>query len=359
MEEVWRQEEASASQIGAALRQMIWRRAGADEGSRPWLLPPRVLNLVVIIDADRRDEVENRLRRAGRLQPSRLIVCAVQEGCQRIVARAGVGVDDALHLPGHIALAYETVELTVGPQHLSTLDSIVDLLLVPDLATLVWSPHGHHQGVDALRRLAQAVMIDSQDGQDAVTTLAHATELAQDTYVVDLAWLRSTPWRERVAALFNPADMRPELATIAGVTVRHREDSLATALLFGGWLCSRLSWRPAPLAGGRGALSGQAEGTRRNVRIDLQAVDMEPPGLDGVAIELDSGAAVSFDRAPGGLRTTRRGPEGRERAGTLLGASRGEVGILGDAMRQTLVRDPTYRPALRCAEVMVRASQPR
>jgi hypothetical protein len=353
MEEVWHEEATSVSRVGAALRQMIWRRVDGDDGSRPWLVPPRVLNLVVIIDAGLLTQLENRVRRAGRLQPSRLVVCAVQEGRRQIIARAGVGVDDARHVPGRIALAYERVEITLGPQHLSRLDTIVDLLLVPDLTTLVWSPQGHNEGVDALRRLAQSVLIDSQDGPDAVTTLARATDLANDAYVIDLAWLRSTPWRERVAALFDPADMRPELDAIAGVTVRHREDSLAAALLFGGWLCSRLRWRPSSLAGSRGALSGHAESAHRDVRIRLKAVGMEPPGLDGVTVELASGAAVSFDRAPGGLRTTRRGARGGERVGTLLGASRGETGILGDAMRQALLRDPTYRPALRCARMMV------
>jgi glucose-6-phosphate dehydrogenase assembly protein OpcA len=353
MEEVWRREGASPERIEAALRQMIWRRADTDEGSRPWLVPPRVLNLVVIVDADLRGAIENRLRSAGRLQPSRLVVCSVQEGCRGIVASAGVGVDDAGNVPGRIALAYERVEITVGPQHLSTLDTIVDLLLVPELTTLVWSPHAHDEGVDALRRLAQAVVFDSQDGPDAVTTLARATELAHDSYVIDLAWLRSTPWRERVAALFDPTDMRPELDAIADVTVRHREDSLAAALLFGGWLCSRLRWRPSRLAGAPGALSGDAESTQRDVGIHLQAVEMQPPGLDGVTIELASGAAVSFDRAPGGMRTTRRRARGSERVGTLFGASRGEVGILGEAMRQSLLRDPTYRPALRCAGLMV------
>jgi hypothetical protein len=147
MEEVWREEGTSTSGIEAMLRQMIWRSPDADEssrpwsdqGARPWLFPPRVLNLVVIVAAGLRGEIENRLRQAGRLQPSRLVVCAVQHGRRRVSARGGVGVEDARDVPGRIALAYERVEITVGPQHLSTLDTIVDLLLGPDLATLVWS----------------------------------------------------------------------------------------------------------------------------------------------------------------------------------------------------------------------------
>jgi hypothetical protein len=33
----------------------------------------------------------------------------------------------------------------------------------------------------------------------------------------------------------------------------------------------------------------------------------------------------------------------------VLGASRGEAGILAEGIRQALVRDPTYRPALDAA----------
>ena len=36
-----------------------------------------------------------------------------------------------------------------------------------------------------------------------------------------------------------------------------------------------------------------------------------------------------------------------------MGASRGEAGILGEGIRQALLRDPTYRPALEKAAAMV------
>jgi hypothetical protein len=38
----------------------------------------------------------------------------------------------------------------------------------------------------------------------------------------------------------------------------------------------------------------------------------------------------------------------------LLGASRGEGGILGEGVRQALLRDPTYTPALQAALAMAR-----
>ena len=42
-----------------------------------------------------------------------------------------------------------------------------------------------------------------------------------------------------------------------------------------------------------------------------------------------------------------------EREWTILGASRGEQGVLGEGIRQALLRDPTYVPALHAARAML------
>ena len=44
------------------------------------------------------------------------------------------------------------------------------------------------------------------------------------------------------------------------------------------------------------------------------------------------------------------GQEGQGARWTVLGASRGEGGILGEGIRQALLRDPTYAGALACGE---------
>jgi glucose-6-phosphate dehydrogenase assembly protein OpcA len=246
------------------------------------------------------------------------------------------------------------VEIEIGPRHLSKLDTIVDPLLVTDLATMVWAPHGHAEAIDSLRRLAQIVLVDTQDEPDVNDSLARVADLSRNAYVVDLAWLRSTPWRERVAAAFDPPPLRAALAGVSSVTVRHREDSLAAALLFCGWLSSRLGWKPGPLARSDVSLVGHARARRQEVKIRLEPFPQNAPGLAGVTIETASGEAVSLDRAPGGLRAARRARDGTEQSWTVLGASRGEGGILGEGVRQALLRDPTYRPALACARELAR-----
>ena len=75
------------------------------------------------------------------------------------------------------------------------------------------------------------------------------------------------------------------------------------------------------------------------------------PGLAGVTLETAAGLAISLDRGPAASRATRRTPDGRSSSWTVLGASRGEGGILGEGVRQALLRDPTYRPALAAARL--------
>jgi glucose-6-phosphate dehydrogenase assembly protein OpcA len=349
MDEVWSERDTTPARIEAALRDIVVEHHHSDHP----FVPARVLNVVVVVDGQFRGEIENRFERVGRYHPSRLVLCAVEEGRTTIDAWAGVGTEDAEPVPGHIAVARERVELEIGPRHLSKLDTIVDPLLVSDLATMVWAPHGHSEALDSLRRLAQIVLVDTHDEPDVAYSLGRAAELAGHAYVVDLAWLRSTPWRERVAAAFDPPALRGALSSVSSVTVRHRQDSLAAALLFVGWLSSRLGWKPDSLARRGDSLSGHARARRQEVQIQLELADQNAPGLAGVTIETASGEAISLDRAPGGLTAKRRARDGGEQTWTVLGASRGEGGILGEGVRQALLRDPTYGPALACARAMV------
>jgi glucose-6-phosphate dehydrogenase assembly protein OpcA len=349
-EDVWRERDTTPTRIEAALRDMLTERHSESEA----FVPARVLNLVVIVDAEFRGEIENRIERMGRYHPSRLILCAVRPKQGTLDAVATMAGEEAPGA-GSLAVGRERIEIEMGPQHLKALDTIVDPLVVTDLATVVWAPHGHADAVDALRRIAQVVLLDSLDEPDVADALARAQELTQDSYVVDLAWLRSTPWRERVAAAFDPAPLRSALGEISAVTVRHRADSAASGMLFLGWLVSRLGWRPAKLSAHDAEWRGTARARRGEVRLTLDARgDQKAPGLGGVTVELASGASVSLDRGPGGLQCCRRARDGTEQTWTVLGASRGESGILGEGVRQALLRDPTYRPALEAAQALVR-----
>jgi glucose-6-phosphate dehydrogenase assembly protein OpcA len=348
---VWSAQDTTPGEIDKALRDLLCRQYVRDQSHAP----ARVLNLIVVVDREWRGEIMNRLEQVGRYHASRTILCEVEPNRTTIDASVVMTVDGDRR-PDSPVLTRERVILEVGTKHLPKLDTIVDPLVVTDLPTVVWAPHGHPEALDALLHLSQVVLIDSVHEPDPESALKRAEELSADAYVVDLAWLRTTPWRERVASTFDPARWRDELWHIDSVTVRHRPDSGAAGILFLGWLASRLGWDTGSLMSAtNGSLRGRARARRRDVTLKLEPdPKQDAPGLAGIEIGTSSGMSISLDRGPGGLLARRRDPKGREREWTILGASRGEGGILGEGIRQALLRDPTYRGALDRAEDMVR-----
>jgi glucose-6-phosphate dehydrogenase assembly protein OpcA len=340
---VWREQDTTPAAIEAALRELLIERHAESE----LYVPARVLNLVCIVERDWSGEIANRLRMVGRFHPSRTIVCSVSPRRTTLDAIATVAAS-ASPEAGSLALTRETIVIDVGTRHIPHLDTIIDPLVVTDLATMVWAPHGHWDAVEALRGMSQIVLVDSVDDPDVAGALRRATELLEHRNVVDLAWLRSAPWRERIAASFDPPQRRAELAKIRGIELTHHPYSGAAALLLCGWLTSRLGWQPAPLSLPEpGRAHGTVAGPEGNVEITLLSVPLEVPGLAAITITMEDGSSLSLERGRGGLRATRRAPNTDTRSWTLLGASRGEGGILGEGIRQALMRDQIYGPALR------------
>jgi glucose-6-phosphate dehydrogenase assembly protein OpcA len=341
----WSAHGTTPSAIEAALRNMLKERHTENAS----FLPARALNLVCIVDKAWSGEIANRLRQVGRYHASRTVVISVDPKRTQIDAVATIA-SDVHPRQGEFALLRETVVVDVGERHLKALDTIVDPLVVTDLPTVVWSPHGHPGAVDVLLDLAQVVLLDSVDEPDVHDALDRARDLVGRAYIVDLAWLRSTPWRERVAATFDPAQLRGDLPIVSAVEVRHHPDSTAAALLLVGWLASRLDWRPSRLIASNGALAGKAHARRQDVELRLEPEPRQNVrGLAGLTLETASGRHFTLDRGPGGLHAVYRNRKGDVREWTVLGASRGEAGILGEGIRQALLRDGTYRPALDAA----------
>ena len=340
---VWRAQDTTPPAIEAALRALLTEASARSES----YVPARSLNLVCLVNRDYSGEVANRLRNVGRFAASRTVVCSISPGRTTLDATATIAVPTETHAGMHAPMR-ETVVLELGPRHLEHLETIIDPLVVTDVPTVVWSPHDHPEALDALLDLAQVVLVDSVDEPEPADAVARVRGLMDRSYIVDLAWLRTTPWRERIAATFDPAKLRPDLRLISNVVVRHHPDSAIAGLLFVGWLASRLDWRLARLTqDSAGTRTGKAHTRRQDVSIRLQADRSMPVrGLAGIEIETANGRWLRLDRGAGGLRARYRGPRQNDREWTILGASRGEGGILGEGIRQALLRDGTYRPAL-------------
>src|SRR5215217_6270354 len=175
---VWSAEDTTPSDIEEALRHLLQEQYARDGAHAP----ARVLNLVVVIDREWRGEIMNRLEQVGRYHASRTILCTVEPSRETIDASVVMTVEGDVERDD-VALMRERVVLEVGEKHLARLDTIVDPLVVTDLQTLVWSPHGHPEAVDALLHLSQVVLVDSVNEPDAASALRRAKELSDDAYV--------------------------------------------------------------------------------------------------------------------------------------------------------------------------------
>ncbi len=234
---VWSEQDTTPDAIEAALRELLAEKHAENGG----FAPARVLNMVAFVESQYSGEIANRLRGVGRYHASRTVVLSYDPRREHLNARVTVASDGDPG-PGEVALLRETAIVEIGERHLDDLATIADPLVVTDLPTLLWSPHGHPEEADALLGLAQATLIDSIEEPVWGAAIERACVLSEHVYVVDLAWLRSTPWRERVAATFDPAHMRLELGALDALEIRHHPDSTVAAMLFVGWLASRLGW---------------------------------------------------------------------------------------------------------------------
>ena len=346
-EDVWSACDTTPDAIEAALRELLRERHATNAA----LAPARVLNLVVIVDREWKGEIANRLERAGRYHASRTVLCAIEEGRTELDAVATISYEDPRE---GLSLMRESVEIDLGPEHVAALRTIVDPVLVSELPTVGWSPHGHADAIRALLGLLDVILLDSDDLPEPREAFARAERLRDHAYVVDLAWLRTTPWRERLAASFDLPTRLAALRSVISLEIRHRGGSTASALLLAGWLASRLEWERTPLGvlvGGED-LEGAARRAEGSVAVTLRQSAQEAPGLAGVTVACEHGASLSLQRGRGGLDAGERMPDGSRREWKILGASRGEGGILGEGIRQALLREPTYGAALDAAREM-------
>lgn len=343
---VWSAQDTSPAEIEAALLRLM--REQHSEGLLQ--APARVLNFVVVIDHQYKGEILSRLDRISGENPARTILIEVDDDKPDLDATAML-VHQSSDGPGAGVIFRERVEIVCGTGQLAHLDTIVYPVLAAEVGTIIWSPHGHPEALDSMRGLASTMLLDSHDFEDWRTAIARTRELAADVDVVDLAWLRSTPWRERLAAAFDPPVWRPELDAISSVELRIDPGSTMSALLYFGWLASRLEWQPHVLELGDGQVkSGYATGPAGQIEISVvDDATMPVPGLAGLTIETTSGMTLELNRAAGGLRASRSLEDGSHHAWTVLGASRGEDGILAHGVTNSMLPDELFRPALEAA----------
>jgi glucose-6-phosphate dehydrogenase assembly protein OpcA len=211
------------------------RQSSARDASRA-----RVMTLVVVAQAD--DEAyrsTQAMHSLGAHHPARLIVVRPQPD------RPGSGVDARVTLYGAEVesrpVSFGEIVLSVKGDGCSHLDSIIEPFTLSDLPIVVWYPGALPKVSDCLLPEADTVLVDSKEtGElDSFDTLV---QLDRDRVLVDLSWVRLSPWRELLAALFDGPVYRPFARGVTSIEVAGKP---GPRHLLGGWLSSRLGLPPS------------------------------------------------------------------------------------------------------------------
>ncbi|HEX2194292.1 MAG TPA: glucose-6-phosphate dehydrogenase assembly protein OpcA [Candidatus Limnocylindria bacterium] len=335
-----------------------------------------VLNLIVTVpDVAAAERVVQTLGGLGFRHPSRALVLVTDP------TGSGPALDCAVSAHCHPSdgngqgqVCYEEVVLTVRGEAAQHLDGIVAPLLIHDLPTHVWwpgDPPFADEIFDQLVEVADRVIIDSGDFADLLLGLRRLSTLRRRSGIGDLSWRRIGWWQELTAQFFDAPRFRRYLPNLNRLEVRYARrpgepsgGDLAQAMLYAGWIASRLEWRrhvtAEPIRDGSMRLV--LEGRYAMVDLDVAGVDapeLEPGELISVRLrargemgaaefilDRDADEAVMASNADGMTALLRRVRMERQTESELLAGT-----LVVEA------RDPVYEAAVRAAAIFLAAAR--
>jgi glucose-6-phosphate dehydrogenase assembly protein OpcA len=346
-----------------------------------------VMNLIVTVpDEPTGDRILAMLLGLGPRHPSRAIVLHADPGAEGNQIDARIGTHCHHEGNGGGQVCYEQLALTVRGEAARHLDGIVAPLLIHDLPIDVWWPGDAPFDDPVFNQLVEVgdrLIVNASDFTDLPGGLKRLAGIRRRSGVGDVTWERLAPWHELTAQFFDAPRFRRYLANLSRLRIRYavpesgasdvsdREEPgpleiirgvaspAAPALLYAGWIATRLAWRRAgwrqpETAGG---LRYSLEGRYEMVDLDIQPVPTSalPPG-ELVSVRLrafgETGSAEFFLDRPGGEATIATNADGMTaylRRIPLEPESEAEV------LRRQLSldqRDLAYEDALRAAAIL-------
>lgn len=205
--------------------------------------------------------------------PSRTIMLLNEPGEGQDGIETSLAAHCRLPVGGGRPICGEQINITAkGPNSSGDLPGTVIPLLVSDLPVVLWWPRWPEGALTedyqiqqypfgSLLASADELIVDSETFPKPVKDLARLAKLSkQDNPAVavnDLNWTRLTSWRQLTAQIFDALYLRAFLTNLTSVEVRYKRGPQGAnpnqALLFVGWLASRLNWQaPAEMETGDG-----------------------------------------------------------------------------------------------------------
>jgi glucose-6-phosphate dehydrogenase assembly protein OpcA len=222
----------------------------------------------------------------ARQNPCRIIaLCPVSE------STGGVRAQVSAYCPvqkngGSSLICCEYITLKGTDAELAEVSGFIQSLVIGDLPKFLWWKAIPDWDQELFRKLAtfcNLTIVDSSTFVDATTALLNIHSLHQKGInVSDLNWRRLAAWQELTAEAFDPPSRRAALAEVDRFVLDHEAGNTAQALLFLGWLASRLKWHPVSHTqedGDYNLLRIQfTNDEQRNIEAEIAAIPMADSG---------------------------------------------------------------------------------
>jgi glucose-6-phosphate dehydrogenase assembly protein OpcA len=382
----WQAHVHDANQVSARLHE-IWRDYGAarnaasvarspsgtDGGPMP-VARAATMNLIAAARSRRdADRIRETIASLEDIHPSRATIL-YSDTTGPIDPTSGLDVRIELleqtSARGRPATVFECITIDVSAENEAQLASIASPLLMPDLPDVLWwatDPTDTSQLFTELVDVCDRLIVDSAMATYPAAGLHHLRgfvgDLREDVALGDLAWARLSPWRRLTTQFFDVPGTLPVLDLVDEVTLTygnsaHQWSGFSGALLYAGWLGSRLGWRtPGELLPVRGdpnvwraTLRAGSTGQQREVSVTLRptARPLAASTLLDVKLAADGGKAGVFkiDRLDENeISTSSDMPGIASIVRTVFTPLPGEADLLAEQLR-AFSRDPVFEAAM-------------
>jgi glucose-6-phosphate dehydrogenase assembly protein OpcA len=277
----------------------LWRHAA--EQSRGAVTRACLWNLIV------HTAEEDGFRRAKQLVdevspylPARVLVLKTDRAAPATPMSAMIEANWHASGGGSQQIGSDEVTLAATGDGVDDLAAVVRALLVPDVpVAAVWfasSPAADNPLDRELLGAASRVVIGGES-ERALRGLAEVVSGERTkAEVIGSSWLRSAPWRQLLASLFDPPTPVEELFAVDRVEIDCPVGRSGAGLLLIGWLASRFRWREGRASGpGRYTFQRPRGGA---AEVSLQQIEGAPEPFARVAITTGAGTYAVTRNGP-------------------------------------------------------------
>ncbi|MSP59903.1 MAG: hypothetical protein EXR72_06105 [Myxococcales bacterium] len=264
----------------------LWRQAGEGVAGKERAAVTRAClwNLVVhASDGATFDRAKAMIDAIASRVPARVLVLKADRTAPSTPIEAWIEANWQRVGGGASQIGSDEVTLCGGGESVDDLASVVRALLVPDVPTAaLWlgaTPDGTRPLDRELLGAADRVVVGGEREED-LRRLGRLWGEEPRRYAGDLiglSWLCASAWRQLLASLFDPPTPAPEAFAALRAEIVCAPEHRGAALLYLGWLASRLRWS-----------EGRARGDGRFVFLRAGGATVE------ATIELSPGAPLPF-----------------------------------------------------------------